>query len=354
MAKKKTIKNEMAEMMQMAFAEFQATLGMLLTLYSLEVTPDTYEKIFKILDSNPDSKKWKNNPLAMPELLGGDGLSIAPLIKKYPEMMLSLISTLAEGKINKVNPEPDLNIMPDMLRHYDDQVSGEEYDDEDYYDDEEEIDSEYVSEPIENFIEKTLLLKIKVKDIKKPPVWREVEIPAWYTFEDLHDTIQIIFGWQDYHLWQFQEKLHKSPYVINIEDEDEDDFFENEEVLGADRIYISQFLKNKGDKMEYVYDYGDDWECLITVLDILDKDTNYPLLLKAKGGMMLEDIGGPFMYMKIREFMDKRDSMNKAQKLNFLHSIGFESEEHFDNWTNLPPLDINTINEELEDLEDFM
>ena len=109
-------------------------------------------------------------------------------------------------------------------------MSEEDYDDEDYYDDEEEIDSEYVSEPIENFIEKTLLLKIKVKDIKKPPVWREMEIPAWYTFEDLHDAIQIIFGWQDYHLWQFQEKLYKSPYVIKIENEDEDDFFENEEL----------------------------------------------------------------------------------------------------------------------------
>ena len=353
MANKRSFKNDMLEMMQMAFAECQATLGMLLTLYSLNVTPETYEKIFKILDSNPDSKKWKEDPMAMPELLGGDHLSIGPLMKKYPEMMHDLISTLTEGKIKDLNLEKDLSNMPDMLREYDDKLAEEDYDDMDNWDDDDDMDSEYVPEPLENMIEKTLLLKIKVKDIKTPPVWRELEVPAWFTFEYLHDTIQIIFGWKDYHLWQFQEKLHKSPYVIKLADEEDEDYFENEEILRAEHIYISAFLKKKGDKMEYLYDYGDNWVCEITVLEVLDKETDYPLLLKAKGDMMLEDIGGPFMYMKVREFMDKRKSMNKNEKLNFLDSIGFESVEHFDNWINMAPVDFDDINEELETLEDF-
>lgn len=354
MAKKKSIKNETLDLMQMAFEECQATLGMLLTLYSLRITPEIYEKIFKILDSNPDSKKWKDDPLAISELLGGEQLTIAPLMKKYPQMMISLISTLTEGKINNLKLDDPLSEMPDMLHHYNDKMEDEDYDDDDFDDfDDEDMDSEYIPDLLDGFIEKTLLLKIKVKNIKNPPVWREVEVPAWYTFEDLHDTIQVLFGWKNYHLWQFQEKIHKSPYVIKLEDENDEEYFENEEVIRADFLSISTFLKRKGDKMEYLYDYGDDWICEITVLDVLDKESDFPLLLKAKGGMMPEDIGGPFMYMKVREFMDKRNSMSPKEKLNFLQSIGFESVEHFDSWTNLAPLDINAINEELEYFDDI-
>lgn len=33
-----------------------------------------------------------------------------------------------------------------------------------------------------------------------PPVWRRVLIPDKITFEELHEIIQILFGWDNEHL----------------------------------------------------------------------------------------------------------------------------------------------------------
>ncbi|MDD7176567.1 MAG: hypothetical protein SPG09_10555 [Lachnospiraceae bacterium] len=36
-----------------------------------------------------------------------------------------------------------------------------------------------------------------------PPVWRRVVIPEKLSFENLHQVIQILFGWQNAHLHDF-------------------------------------------------------------------------------------------------------------------------------------------------------
>ena len=59
--------------------------------------------------------------------------------------------------------------------------------------------------PIADAAEKTLVLKIQMKGVTKPPMWREVEIPANYNFEELHEVIQIVTGLENCHLWQFNK-----------------------------------------------------------------------------------------------------------------------------------------------------
>src|SRR5262249_10587129 len=36
-----------------------------------------------------------------------------------------------------------------------------------------------------------------------PLIWRQVEVPTSITLKVLHDIIQAVMGWFDYHLWQF-------------------------------------------------------------------------------------------------------------------------------------------------------
>ena len=50
-------------------------------------------------------------------------------------------------------------------------------------------------------------LKIKLKDISKPPVWRRLLIPVKATFGELHLAIQAVFGWQMRHLYRFSDKV---------------------------------------------------------------------------------------------------------------------------------------------------
>ncbi len=45
-------------------------------------------------------------------------------------------------------------------------------------------------------------LKITLKNTS-PPVWRRIWIPADMTFQNLHEAIQYLFGWMDYHLYDF-------------------------------------------------------------------------------------------------------------------------------------------------------
>ena len=38
------------------------------------------------------------------------------------------------------------------------------------------------------------------------PIWRRIKIPAIISFEDLHQLIQTLFGFEDYHLYEFQDQ----------------------------------------------------------------------------------------------------------------------------------------------------
>lgn len=47
------------------------------------------------------------------------------------------------------------------------------------------------------------ICKIIIEDTH-PPVWRRVVIPDKITFAELHEIIQVLFGWEDEHLHEFQ------------------------------------------------------------------------------------------------------------------------------------------------------
>ena len=48
-----------------------------------------------------------------------------------------------------------------------------------------------------------LRLKITLMDCK-PPVWREIEAASSVTLAALYDVLQVLMGWEDYHLWSFE------------------------------------------------------------------------------------------------------------------------------------------------------
>lgn len=49
----------------------------------------------------------------------------------------------------------------------------------------------------------------------KPPIWRRVLVPGNITLDELHLVIQIVMGWDDYHLHQFimDEKYYSDSAV---------------------------------------------------------------------------------------------------------------------------------------------
>jgi len=48
-----------------------------------------------------------------------------------------------------------------------------------------------------------------------PLIWRQVEVPTSITLKVLHDIIQVVMGWFDYHLWEFT--IGKQRYGLPID-----------------------------------------------------------------------------------------------------------------------------------------
>ena len=60
-----------------------------------------------------------------------------------------------------------------------------------------------------------LQLKIQLRNVTKPPVWRRLQIPSDITFLELHYVIQAAFGWHNEHLFKFQHRSYDREWKIN-------------------------------------------------------------------------------------------------------------------------------------------
>ena len=59
----------------------------------------------------------------------------------------------------------------------------------------------------------TLRFHIELLGIQ-PPIWRELLVPARYTFWELHVAIQNAMGWHDYHLHEFHVETERGPPAV--------------------------------------------------------------------------------------------------------------------------------------------
>ena len=100
------------------------------------------------------------------------------------------------------------------------------------------------------------LLKIRLLEIE-PEIWRRFVVPGSITLDRLHDVIQIVMGWEDYHLHAFT--IGKKRYTENPEsrEDGEDD----------GRFRLIDLIKQKDRTFGYQYDFGDCWEHEITIED---------------------------------------------------------------------------------------
>lgn len=139
-------------------------------------------------------------------------------------------------------------------------------------------------------------LKIETKHIK-PAIWRKVLIPANRPFDALHEIIMILFGFEGYHLFSFHE-LGDSADCSSIK--------------------ISNVLESFK-TIHYTYDFGDCWEFKITLEKTVAKDNalTYPLCIKSKGGMMLEDCGGEYGYKIITDWCRTKSKSSRRILMDY-------------------------------------
>lgn len=145
-----------------------------------------------------------------------------------------------------------------------------------------------------------LHFRIQIAGVTKPPVWRELTVPASFTFLQFHRVIQVAFGWADMHLWFFSPDGFPSDPWIKFPDEE--DAQSDIKVLHAQKTKLmSVFPANQ--KYTYTYDFGDDWLHKIKLLRISEGTAKHALLTAGKGGFLPEDCGGPPGYERIKDIL---------------------------------------------------
>lgn len=130
-------------------------------------------------------------------------------------------------------------------------------------------------------------LEIGLRDVS-PRIYRRFCVRSDSHLPAFHVIIQIVMGWQNCHLHEFQ--AGNSRYGVPDED------FPDMSIKDEQKVRISRLLKKPGDSIKYVYDYGDDWFHdieLVSISDWIPDISITPVCLDGKRACPPEDVGGP-------------------------------------------------------------
>lgn len=134
--------------------------------------------------------------------------------------------------------------------------------------------------------------KITLLDVK-PAIWRRIQVPDC-TLVDLHEYIQAVFGWENYHLHQFDIDGERYSQPAPDGDDFGLDFKDETDVL------LSKLIPKSGrpSRWIYEYDFGDGWrhEVLFEGFPPADPKAKYPLCVEGERACPPEDCGGPWGY----------------------------------------------------------
>ncbi|MDT8391888.1 MAG: plasmid pRiA4b ORF-3 family protein [Lentisphaeria bacterium] len=155
--------------------------------------------------------------------------------------------------------------------------------------------------------------KITLQEIE-PPIWRRIQVPASYSFWDLHVANQDAMGWLDYHLhaFRFRPKHKQKPIEIGIPC---DDGFDEYEVIPGWDVPITRYLDEPGQAIEYEYDFGDSWhhEILFEGILLKEKGEKYPKCLAGERACPPEDCGSVHGYHEVIEILQDSDNPDNEE-----------------------------------------
>ena len=141
----------------------------------------------------------------------------------------------------------------------------------------------------------------------QPPVWRRFRVYSDITFRDLHNILQIVMGWENYHLYQFSLGSHQ--------------FIEPQMGAGGKPVThrLDEFVQHEGAVLGYEYDFGDSWHHEI----ILEKILTYtrkpcPICTHGSRACPPEDSGGVWGYQELVAAMKRRKGHQYREYVEWL------------------------------------
>ena len=163
-------------------------------------------------------------------------------------------------------------------------------------------------------------LKVTLRG-SRPPIWRRVLVPGDITLLQLHGVLQVLMGWTDSHLHQFEAGgvFYGAPDPeFGVERKNER------------KVRLNEVLRHPKDRMAYEYDFGDSWEHDVVLEKVVPREpkVRYPVVTGGKRACPPEDVGGVWGY---EEFVEAVRDPHHPEHADMLEWCGEEFDpERFD------------------------
>ena len=168
---------------------------------------------------------------------------------------------------------------------------------------------------------KVARLRIELRRTK-PKICRRFDVPLAFTRTALHHVIHALFGWCGWHLWVFLVGGRE------FSEDQPDDPFGWEPELAAN-FRLGDFLDWGVKRFDYLFDFGDDWAHLITLVRVLDADASvdYPALLAGARAAPQDGIGGVWGFYS---FLEACRDPDHPRRKDYEERVGQWYMENFD------------------------
>ncbi len=186
-------------------------------------------------------------------------------------------------------------------------------------------------------------LHIELTELESCKVYRDVIVPSSLTFDQLHRVIQIVFGWDDYHLYEFTERnpvTEEETLRISVPSTDDEEYYDIK-TTNSRTTRISKIFAKK-DSMVYIYDFGDYWLFEISVIDRIRKNIEAPFCIAGEGATPPEDCGGTGGYEEMLRSLKENDDEAESYR----EWIGLNANEQW-NPTEFSFMTRKAVNHEL-------
>ncbi|MDD2235468.1 MAG: hypothetical protein PHV03_11375, partial [Desulfitobacteriaceae bacterium] len=160
-------------------------------------------------------------------------------------------------------------------------------------------------------------MKIHLK-LEEWDIWRRVLVPSTYSFRHLHNIIQIVFDWHNYHLHEFYayKQGAKTKHILMDDDPETLQWIDfDARDVGQERFIALKDIFPVYDNVEYVYDFGDGWQHTITVEKAIRSKEFKAIYLDGNGERPPEDVGGAGGYQEYKDIMaDEKHPEHESMK----------------------------------------
>lgn len=156
-------------------------------------------------------------------------------------------------------------------------------------------------------------------DLEGHEIWRRVLVPSTYSFRHLHNIIQAVFDWHNSHLHEFTiEGINQKPLLVLMDDSPEMMEFIDEEkfTVGQEKFIALEDVLQEGLAFDYMYDFGDGWDHIITVEKIVKGGSLQATYVDGVGQRPPEDVGGaPGFESYLQVMSDTEDPDYESMKI---------------------------------------